>query len=53
MNKIIFAIIGVIAGLGIITALAAVGMIKKLGDYMKERDKRHENWIDPRNDRSY
>lgn len=34
----------------IIGAAAAIGA---LCDYMKERDKKNENWFDPRNDRTY
>lgn len=32
---------------------AAMAAVKALRDYMKERDKKHETWIDPRSDRSY
>ena len=32
---------------------AAMAAAKALRDYMKERDKKNETWIDPRNDRSY
>lgn len=30
--------------------VAAIGAVAK---YMKERDSKHESWIDPRNDRTY
>lgn len=32
---------------------AAVAAVKALRDYMKERDKKNETWIDPRSDRSH
>lgn len=41
---------GAVIGGAITAAMAAV---KALRDYMKERDKKNETWIDPRNDRSY
>lgn len=52
MDKFINIILGIIAGmvLLIIGALAAVG---QLCEYMKERDKEHRQWIDPRNDRTF
>ena len=36
-----------------VTATAAVAAVKALRDYMKERDKKNETWIDPRSDRSH
>lgn len=38
------------AAIVIVVAMAAV---KALRDYMKERDKKNETWIDPRRDSSY
>lgn len=32
---------------------AAMAAVKALRDYMKERDKKNETWIDPRSDRSH
>lgn len=45
---IVVSIIGVVSLA--LFALAGVGIVAK---YMKERDSKHESWIDPRNDRTY
>lgn len=53
MDKAIIKIIaGIIAGILFLLfwAAAAVGAAS---DYMKERDKEHKNWIDPKNDRTF
>lgn len=52
MDKAINIILGIIAGivLLIIGASAAVG---QLSEFMKEQDKKHRQWIDPRNDRTF
>lgn len=41
------------AGVMVTATTAAVAAVKALRDYMKERDKKNEAWIDPRNDRSH
>lgn len=51
--KIVSLIIAAIAVLGIILVALIAVAIQTLSKYMKERDKKHENWIDPRNDRTY
>ena len=48
-KTIIVAILAII-GVG---ALMLTAAIKNLSEYMKERDKNNESWIDPRNDRTY
>lgn len=44
-------IVAAMAAGAVITA--AMAAVKALRDYMKERDKKHETWIDPRSDRGY
>lgn len=41
------------AGVMVTVTTAAVAAVKVLRDYMKERDKKNETWIDPRSDRSH
>lgn len=41
------------AGVMVTATTAAVAAVKALRDYMKERDKKNETWIDPRSDRSH
>ena len=36
-----------------IVIAAVMAAVKALRDYMKERDKKNETWIDPRSDRSH
>lgn len=36
-----------------IVIVAVMAAVKALRDYMKERDKKNETWIDPRSDRSH
>ena len=46
----------IIAGILAIIGVGALGLtaaVKNLSEYMKERDKNNERWIDPRNDRGY
>ena len=53
MDKAIIKIIaGIIAGILLLLfwSAAAVGAVS---DYMKERDREHKNWIDPKNDRTF
>lgn len=47
---IVAAMAAGVVGVAITAAMAAV---KALRDYMKERDRKNETWIDPRSDRSY
>lgn len=46
-------IVAVMAAGAMVTATTAVAAVKALRDYMKERDKKSETWIDPRSDRSH
>lgn len=41
------------AGVMVTATTAAVAAVKALRDYMKERGKQSETWIDPRSDRSH
>lgn len=41
------------AGVMVTATTAAVAAVKALRDYMKERDKKNETWIDQRSDRSH
>ena len=41
------------AGVMVTATTAAVAAVKALRDYMTERDKKTETWIDPRSDRSH
>lgn len=52
MDKIISIILGIIAGIALLAigALAAVG---QLSEFMKEKEKEHKQWIDPRSDRTF
>lgn len=53
MDKaIVKIIVGIIAGILLLLfwSVAAVGAV---GDCMKEQDKKHKNWIDPKNDRTF
>lgn len=36
-----------------IVIVAVMAAVKALRDYMKERGKKNETWIDPRSDRSH
>lgn len=48
------AIVAVMAAGVMVTATtAAVAAVKALRDYMKERDKKNETWIDSRSDKSH
>lgn len=48
--KIIVLSIIVLLAVFVCGTVAAIGAVAK---YMKERDSKHESWIDPRNDRTY
>lgn len=53
MDKTILKVIaGIIVGILLLLfwAAATVGAVS---DYMKQRDKEHKNWIDPKNDRTF
>lgn len=53
-NTAAIAIVVVIAaGVMVTVTTAAVAAVKALRDYMKERDKKNETWIDPKSDRSH
>lgn len=41
------------AGVMVTATTTAVAAVKALRDYMKERGKKNETWIDPRSDRSH
>ena len=54
MNKTIIIIPGgIIAGILLLTIIAAVAGLLKVSRHMKEKDKKHTQWFDPRNDRTF
>lgn len=49
----IVIVVVISAGVMVTVTTAAVAAVKALRDYMKERDKKNETWIDPKSDRSH
>lgn len=52
MDKIAGTILGIIAGIALLAAGAAAA-VGRLSKFMKESEKEHRQWIDPRNDRNF
>ena len=53
MDKVVIKIIvGIIAGI-LFLLFGSVAAVGAVSDYMKERDKEHKQWIDPRGDRTF
>lgn len=53
MDNITKTIIAAVLAIIGVTIIATAAAIENLSEYMKERDKNNESWIDPRNDRTY
>lgn len=49
----IVIVVVIAAGVIVTVTTAAVAAAKALRDYMKERGKKNETWIDPKSDRSH
>lgn len=49
----IVIVVVIAAGVMVTVTTAAVAAVKALRDYMKERDKKNETWIDSKSDRSH
>lgn len=53
MDKLILFVVKILAIIVGIFTIIGLAAIINLKEYMQERDKKHEQWIDPRNDKAH